>query len=325
MKVLVLGGTRFAGRAIVEALASRGHDVTCFHRGNNSAELPAGVRETFGDRNEPLPAALEQAWDAVVDVSGQLPDQVRRTAALDANRYLFISTLSVYRDNSQIGVDETAATIHEFDPSDAAAAYGGNKTACEEIVVEKFGDRATILRPGIIVGPWDYTGRFSYWPKRASHGGRFIVPAPPERAMQFVDARDLAEFALHAVENAIGGRFNVIGPEQPYTFGELIDACVKAAAERGVRAEPIYIDGTAIFAAGVEPWTDLPMWIDEPQYAGLFTASNRRAVAAGLRFRAPIETIRALLDWVATPPGAAVQAGLSLEREAEVLAQKEAL
>ena len=321
MRILVLGGTRFSGRAAVELLAAGGHDVTCFHRGTSRFDLPPGVREVFGDRNDALPAELhERPWDVAIDTSGQLPAQVARSVELPAARYLFISTLSVYADDSQPGMDEDAATITTFDPDDFAAAYGGNKAACERILAERFGDRATILRPGLIVGPRDYSGRFSYWPARALRGGSFVAPAPPEYAVQFVDARDLAEFAVLAAVNGVGGTFNVVGPAQTYTMGELLATCAAVAAERGVRSEPVYVDGDAIVAAGAEPWSDVPMWIPGPEYAGFFRVSNRKAVAAGLRFRPPVDTIRALLDWLATPEAAAAaKPGLSPELEARIL------
>jgi 2'-hydroxyisoflavone reductase len=322
MRLLVLGGTRFSGRAIVELLAAGGHDVTCFHRGTSRSDLPDGVGEVFGDRNDALPAELHaQAWDAVIDTSGQLPAQVARSVELPAARYVFISTLSVYADDSRPGMDEDAATIDTFDPNDAAAAYGGNKAACERILVERFGDRAAILRPGLIVGPRDYSGRFSYWPARALRGGRFAAPAQPDYAVQFVDAGDLADFAVLAAVNGIGGTYNVVGPAETYTIGELLAACVAAAAERGVRSEPVYVDGGAIVAAGAEPWTDVPMWIPDDAYAGFFRVSNRKAIAAGLRFRSPNHTIRALLDWLETPEAAAAaRPGLSPELEAKILA-----
>ncbi len=321
MRILVLGGTRFSGRAAVELLAAGGHDVTCFHRGTSRFDLPPGVREVFGDRNDALPAELhERPWDVALDTSGQLPAQVTRSVELPAARYVFISTLSVYADDSQPGMDEDAATITAFDPDDVAAAYGGNKAACERILAERFGDRATILRPGLIVGPRDYSGRFSYWPARALRGGSFVAPAPREYAVQFVDARDLAEFAVLAAVNGICGTFNVVGPAETYTMGELLATCAAVAAERGARSEPAYVDGDAIVAAGAEPWSDVPMWIPGPEYAGFFRVSNRKAVAAGLRFRPPGDTIRALLDWLATPEAeAAAKPGLSPELEARIL------
>lgn len=318
--ILVLGGTRFVGRHIVERLAAKGFTTTLLHRGQTTCDLPAGVREVFGDRNSSLPEAVARRWDAVIDVSGQRPEQLWRSTEIDAGWYLFISTLNVYAGLSRPGVSEVAPTITEFNSEDEAMAYGGNKASCERLVEARFGERSTILRPGIIVGPWDYTGRFSYWPRRAFHGGTFIVPAPGSRALQFVDARDLASFAVRAIGDGIAGAYNIVGPRAQFTLGELAQTCVEAAKERGVSATPAYVDGEALVAAGVEPWTDIPMWLQEPDFAGMFEVDNRKALSAGLALRPPIETIRSLMDWLSRRESAsAATPGLSLEREAEIV------
>lgn len=320
MKVLVLGGTRFVGRHIVEALAAQGHDVTCFHRGQSSCALPSGVREVLGDRNETLPASLRERWGAIVDVNGQHPDQIANSVDLDAGWYLFVSTLNVYADLSKPNVNEESPTIVEFDPGDEAMAYGGNKAACERAVRESFGESATVLRPGIIVGRWDYTGRFSFWPRRALRGGRFIVPAPESRPVQFVDVRDLAAFAALAISQGISGIFNVAGPREPLKFAGLARTCVAAAAERGIVTEAVPVFSEALIAAGVEPWTDIPMWLEDPEFAGLFEVSHEKAVSAGLEHRSPLDTVRALMDWLSEPEsGLAAKPGLSRQREAELL------
>jgi len=321
MNVLVLGGTRFLGRNIVETLATGGHAVTCFHRGTSPCRLPSGVRELFGNRDEPLPATLDQAWEAVVDVSGQQPAQVARSSELRTQRYAFVSTLNVYADLSRTGVTESDATIESFDPADAAMVYGANKAVCERIVRQRFADSATILRPGIIVGRWDYTGRFSYWPRRVLRGGRFVAPAPPQRPLQFVDARDVAAFVARIIGDGIGGTYNIAGPPAPFTLGELLDTCRVAATRLGApAAEPVYLRGETLREHGVEPWVDLPMWLDDSQYAGLFSIDNARSVAAGCCYAPPFDTVNALMDWLGTPEGeAAPQPGLTPEREAALL------
>lgn len=320
-RVLVFGGTRFVGRHIVDALAAQGHAAVAFHRGQTKCELPAGVREIFGDRNGPLPAEINgQRWDAVIDVSGQRPEQLWRSTELDAGWYLFISTLNVYADLSHAGVDETAPTIAEFDPNDAAMAYGGNKASSERLVRARFGNHCTIVRPGIIAGPWDFTGRVTYWPRRALHGGRFIVPAPGSRSLQFIDARDLAAFAVRAITHRVAGTFNAAGPAERFSLGELADVCVAAAAERGVTAETVLVDAGPLIAAGVEPWTDIPMWLEEREFCGIFEVDNRKAIAAGLDLRPQVETMRALMDWLLQSDSAGAAApGLSFERESEII------
>ncbi len=320
--MLVFGGTRFVGRHIVESLHAQGHEVICFHRGQSLCDLPSGVREIFGDRNERLPNAIHERWDAIIDVSGQRPEQLERSAGLDAGWYLFISTLNVYADLSRPVVHEESSTIVEFDSSDEAMAYGGNKAACERIVCDRFGERATIFRPGLIVGPWDYTGRFSYWPQRALRGGRFIVPEPPSRPVQFADVRDLAAFAVLAVSQRRDGAYNIVGPNRRFSLGELVRTCVAVAAEREIVSHAVSLRSEALIAAGIEPWTDIPMWLDDPQYAGLFEASYAKAVGAGLKHHSPLETVRALVDWLSQPEStSAAKPGLSTEREAQLLQQ----
>jgi 2'-hydroxyisoflavone reductase len=320
-KVLVLGGTRFVGRHIVCALVAQRHAVLALHRGQTKCELPDGVLETFGDRSEPLPPeAVAQRWDAVVDVSGQRPEQLWRSTELDTGWYLFISTLNVYADLSRPGVDEASPTILEFDSNDEAMAYGGNKASCERLVQARFGDRATILRPGIIAGPWDYTGRFSYWPRRALRGGPFLVPAPASRVLQFIDARDLAAFAVRVITDCVPGAYNMAGPAARFSIGELADACVAAGVERGIRSNAVYVDGNELIGSGVEPWTDVPMWLEEPSFAGMFEVDNRKAIAAGLELRPPEATVHSLMDWLAQPDSvAAATPGLSFERETEII------
>lgn len=324
MKILVLGGTRFVGRHIVETLSAQGHCVTAFHRGQTICDLPAGVRAIYGDRDLPLPEeSFADDWDAIIDVSGRHPDQLRRSLELEAAWYLFISTINVYADLSQAGVDESSPTIREFDPDDGAMAYGGNKAACERLAHARYGDRSTILRCGIIVGAWDYTGRFTYWPRRALRGGPFIVPAPASRPVQFIDVRDLAAFVAYAVTTRLAGVYNTVGPAERFSQDDLAQACVLAAAERGIVSEARYVDGDSLIARGVEPWTDIPMWLHDPALAGAFAVDNHRAIAHGARVRPPIESVRALMDWLATPESAAMAApGLPSAREAALIAER---
>jgi len=253
-------------------------------------------------------------------VNGQLPEQLARSVALDAGWYLFVSTLNVYADLSKADVNEESPTIRDFDPSDEAQSYGGNKAACERIVCDRFEANATILRPGIIVGPWDYTGRFSYWPLRALRGGRFIVPGPDTRPVQFADARDLAAFATLAVTRGIAGAYNVAGPRRPFSLGDLARTCVAAAAERGIASKALPVRAESLIAAGIEPWIDIPMWLEDPQYSAIFQVSSDKAASAGLEHHTALETVRALIDWLCTPDAAdAARPGLPPEREAALL------
>jgi 2'-hydroxyisoflavone reductase len=321
MNVLVLGGTRFLGRHIVAALAAGGHRVVCFHRGRTIWTLPVGVEERLGDRNDDLGILDTERWDAIVDVNAYEPSQVERSLRLRAQRYLFVSTVSVYADFSVSGISEGAATIQEFDPADAAAAYGGKKAACERLVQKRYPQRALILRPGLIAGRWDPTGRFTYWCERLLRGGSVLVPAPPNRHVQFVDAADVARFAQWLLAREAFGIFNVVGPRRPTVMAEFLGEAAAVARERGApEADYVWAEETLLTERGVEPWTQMPLWAPGPETSGFLAISNASAIAAGLELRPIGETVRAVLDWTIAerPPN---PAGIDSEREAELLAQ----
>lgn len=318
--ILVLGGTKFLGRHIVEALASAGHPTVRFHRGNTTCELPPGVVDRLGDRNGDVTAIAGEAWDAVIDVAAYEPANLERTLKLQCDRYVFISTVSVYRDFSEIGITEESPVYETFDRNDEAQRYGGNKAACERLVRERFGDRATILRPGLIVGPWDPTGRFSYWCERAMRAGRFVAPLPEDQTVQFVDARDVGRFVERVVAHDLGGTFNVVGPRDATTMGDLIGGCVAAAQGRGApAAEPVWCDASFLLERGVAPWSDLPLWLPGDDMRGMLQADRSKADAGGLVLRPALETARATMDWLTGHPESSSPAGLTPEREGELL------
>ena len=319
MNVLILGGTRFVGRHIVECFVRSGHRVVCFHRGKTTCTLPAEVEERLGDRDVDLGAVSAERWDAIVDTSCYRPEQMRRSLELRTDRYLLISTVSVYRDLALRGISEEAPTIETFDPSDAAASYGGNKAACERLLIEHHPGRHLVLRPGLIAGRWDGSGRFTYWCERLLRGGCVLAPGTASGPVQFIDAADLAHFAERAIATQRAGIFNVVGPAAPTTMGELLDACARVAAERGAPpATFVWADGAFFTEQGVEPWLDMPLWLDDSRYAGLLEINNAKALAAGLETRPIAETVRSVLDWTQTEPPA-TKAGVSAEREAQLL------
>lgn len=318
MDLLILGGTRFVGRHIVLAALARGHRVTTFTRGHSPDELPAEVERLHGDRTADLSALAGRRWDACVDVSGYLPRVVRASAEAlrDAvGRYLFISTLSVYEASGVGPLTEDSALIELADPEseDIQAHYGGLKVLCERAVEEVYGARATILRPDIVAGPFDPTGRYTYWPLRLARGGAVLAPGDGQDPVQYVDARDLAAFALQLLEADQGGTYNAAGPV--FTWRDFL-----AAVGRGVgaSADLHWREAGLLEARGIG-WNELPLYIPRTsEAASLMNAANERALAAGFTPRPSEETAREVLDWAKGQP--LKEGQLSPEQEAQLLA-----
>jgi 2'-hydroxyisoflavone reductase len=323
MRLLVLGGTAFAGRHLVELAIERGHDVTLFNRGQTGAGLFPGVERVIGERAGNLEGLAGRPFDAAVDTSGYLPADVERSATILAGttgRYLFVSSRSVYADHSAPGANEDAAVaeLPAGAPQDEVTeeSYGPLKALCERAVSAAFPDRAVILRPGLIVGPHDPTGRFTYWPRRLAEGGDVLAPAPPEQPVQVIDVRDLAAFALDLLEAGTGGTFDVVSPAGMLTLANVIDACRQAAA---VESQTVWVGEDFLLERGVEPWSEIPLWIPGDEYAGFQRSDTSRAMAAGLHVRPIADTAADTLRW--TRAGDAPRGGaLTREREAELLA-----
>lgn len=329
MHLLILGGTVFLGRHLVEAALSRGHRITLFNRGRHGAELFAGVEKLRGDRAagaEGLAALRGRRWDAVIDTSGYLPRAVRESAGLLAGaveQYTFISSISVYADMRAPGADESAPVgvlADERAEEVTGETYGPLKALCERAAEEAMPGRALVVRPGLIVGPHDPTDRFTYWVARVARGGELLAPGRPAWRTQFIDARDLADWTLDMVEGRRSGVYNATGPAAPLPFGRLLGACQAVSRSD---AQPVWVDEQFLLDRGVQPWSDLPLWIPEldASMAGFSEVSCAQALAAGLRFRPLEETVGDTLAWHATRPrGQGLQAGLSAPREAELLA-----
>jgi 2'-hydroxyisoflavone reductase len=314
VRLLLLGGTRFLGRHVAEAALARGHDATLFTRGRTPQPFGDRVHTLVGDRDPrvaPGLAALEGGdWDAVIDTSGYVPRVVSASAMLLAprvRRYVFVSSLSVIARPDRPGLDESApvATLDDPATEDVLPNYGGLKAACEAVVRDAYGGRATIVRPGLIVGPHDATDRFGYWVARFVHPRllgdrppRAVVPAPRERPVQFVDARDLAAWLLDLCERDIGGTYNACSPAGLWTMGNLVDACVAASADPPVST---WVDEKTLHDFHVEPWTGLPLWIPstDADAAGFMSVDCDRAHAAGLVARPLDETVRDTAAWLA--------------------------
>lgn len=296
----MLGGTQFVGRAYVDEALARGHEVTIFTRGLTNPDLYADAEHLVGDRATDLSALSGRTWDAVVDTCGFEPDAVRRSAAMlqsAVGHYTFISSVSVYPDWLNVGAAESmrVKSPGEAGPDDGGG-YGERKAGCEHVVYEAFADRALILRPGLIVGPHENIGRLPFWLHAASHWDTVVAPAPADRTIQLIDARDLAAGGLGLAETQAGGVLNVTAPEGEQTFRELIAACL---AVTDSDADVRWVDDAALEGAGVEMWTDLPLWAPI-RHAGVWAVDTSRAQEAGFVSRPLADTVADTWEWFRT-------------------------
>jgi 2'-hydroxyisoflavone reductase len=322
MKLLILGGTRFVGRHITEAALRRGHAVTLFNRGQTAPELFPDADSLVGDRDGNLEPLRGRRWDAAIDVNGYLPRIVRASAELLADsvsQYAFISTISVFADFSQPGLNESSPLADLEDESVEEInneTYGGLKVLCEGIVEEIFPSRALVVRPGLVAGPYDQTDRVTYWVWRMAQGGEALAPETPTVPVQFIDARDLAAFTLDQVESGGNGVFNATGPVDRLTFGAMLDefAVVGDANTRVVWASEAFLVDQE-----VEGWSDMPLWIPGDEELGVLEIDCSKAVAAGLTHRPLAETAADTLAWARTrPEDHDWKAGLTPAREAQL-------
>jgi 2'-hydroxyisoflavone reductase len=318
VKLLLLGGPKFLGRAVADAALEHGHELTFFNRGQTNAELYPEVEKLVGNRDGGLAPLANRTWDAVIDTSGYIPHVVRASAEALAGSglYCFVSSVSVYADFSE-PVDEDSAVAELGDgPIDELAPdfsnYGALKALCEQAASDVFGGRALNVRPGLIVGPHDPTGRFTYWPHRIARGGNVLAVAPPERPTQFVDVRDLGEWLVVACESGVAGTFNATN--DGVGWGELLDACREVT---GADAEITWASEDFLLENEVGQWMEVPLWLAGLEMAYADRVDVSRAVAEGLRFRPLADTVRATLEHAET----ADAAGLAPEREAALLEQ----
>jgi 2'-hydroxyisoflavone reductase len=313
VRLLLLGGPRFLGRAIADAALAGGHELTFFNRGRTNPELYPEVERLVGDRTGDLEALRGRAWDAVIDTCGYLPHVVQASAEAlaESGLYCFVSSVSVYADFSRpVDEESPVAELREL-PADQVTeeTYGPLKALCEQAVREVFEERALVVRPGLIVGPHDPTGRFTYWPHRVARGGEVLAPAPPERPTQFVDVRDLGAWLVSLCGQRTGGVFTATHPG--YTFRELLEECERVAGA----AEVEWVAPELLLELEVGQWMELPLWIEDPELAYADRVEVSRALAAGLTFRPLEETIRDTLELADTVDGV----GLAPQREAELL------
>ncbi len=326
MRLLVLGGTEYVGRAFVADATARGWEVTVFHRGRHAP--PDGVRALHGDRGvDGGLAALEgtQAWDVVVDTWAGAPRAVRDAARLlsgRAERYVYVSSRSVHTQPLPPGTAEDGPLV-AASPDDGEVEYPRAKRGGELAVVEAFGDRALLARAGLVLGPWENVGRLPWWLNRIARGGRVLAPGPSELPLQYVDARDLAGWSLDAAETGLGGPYNVVSVPGHTTTGELLAECVRVT---GADAELCWTAPEKVLAAGVEPWSQLPVWLPPGEdHDTMHRGDVSKALAAGLRCRPVGETVADTWAWLREIGWSAPQrpdrppVGLDPEVEAKVL------
>jgi nucleoside-diphosphate-sugar epimerase len=331
VKLLVLGGTLFLGRHVVEAAVERGYDVTLFNRGQTDPDLFPELERLRGDREGDLSALAGHTWDAVFDPSGYVPRVVRATAealAGSVGHYTFVSSGSVYPFEHGSHTERSPVEELEEETEDVSKAYGALKALSEREVEQVFPGRTLVLRAGLIVGTYDWTNRFGYWVRRVAEGGEVLVPAPRDWTIQIVDARDLVGWALDMAERGEAGTFNAVGPERPITVEELVEA-VKQRSGSG--AHFTWVDEDFLLDQGLEPFDDVPLWLAlgrNPELSSFYAMDSAKALGAGLSFRPLEETIADTLAWerersdhpLEKDYGAGGEvAGLSPAREAAVL------
>ena len=335
LRILILGGTGFTGPYQIQYALSRGHKITTFNRGKtHPGELPKEVEQLIGDRNGQLDALKGRKWDVAIDNPTSIPVWVRDAAQVlkgNVDRYVFISTISVYAPISKPGANEDAP-LQKYTGPDAMketresliaskfALYGPLKALSEAEAEKWFPNKTLIIRPGLIVGPRDETDRFTYWPVRIDRGGEVLAPGDPTDPVQFIDARDLAEWTIRMVENGATGKYNATGPAKKLGVGEMLET-IKGAEK--ANANFTWVKADVLDAQKVSAWSDMPVWIPPVgEEAGMSQVSIQRALDKGLTFRPLGDTARDTLAWFKSQPAerqSKLRAGVAPEKEKEVL------
>ena len=333
MRLLILGGTVFLGRGLVEVARRRGHELTLFNRGRSAPGF-SEIEQLRGDRDGDLSSLRGRSWDAVIDTCGFVPRVVRESAQLLASavdHYTFVSSISAYGDFSRRRLTEETPVSELPDPAseDIERYYDQLKAACERELAAAFGERSLIVRPGLIVGPYDPTERFTYWVRRLADGGPVLAPRASDQPVQLIDVRDLAEWIIPMIERGGGGTYNATGPARTLTFTRMLERMKTAVGET---ASLRWIEEEHLAKADVEPWEDLPLWLDvsrHPDFAGFLDVDISRALASGLTFRPLESTAIDTLAWARAHPAMDVtrfgndvrRPGLEPAREQQLLAE----
>lgn len=330
MHILIIGGTQFVGRHLVETARARGHQLTLFNRGRTNPDLFPDVETLHGDRGNAADVEVLRGrrWDAAIDTCGYIPRAVSLTAGALAGaveRYAFISTLSVFSESDKPGLTEESALATLADETTeqvTGETYGGLKVLCERAAEAALPGRALVIRPGLIVGPHDQTRRFPYWVERVAQGGEALTPGTADQPVQFIDGRDLAAFTIQLLERGVSGIFNATGPDYPLTMGALLETCRTVS---GSDARFVWLDETFLLSHDAQPFTEMPLWLPASS-SGFNQFDVSKAIRAGLTFRPLDATIRDTLAWLRglndeqRTKMAARGEGMSASREAELLA-----
>jgi 2'-hydroxyisoflavone reductase len=326
MRILILGGTLYLGRHLVDAARARGHEVTLFNRGRTGPDLFPDLERITGDRETDLGALRGRRWDRVLDTSGYLPRVVRASGELLRDRvehYAFVSSISVYADSTRPGMVETDP-VARLDPGAAeelaGETYGALKALCEETLESLMPDRVLRVRAGMIFGPLCPLGRSAYWPRRVAAGGEVLAPGAPQRNIQLVDVRDLADWIVRASERKTAGVFNATGPGIPLTMERFLATC---RSTRPNDARFTWVDEEFLLEQKVSAYNELPLWVPE-RYQAFESVNVSRAVAAGLSFRPLEETLRDTLEWASRLPPDLGRRQTSIEIPAPMTSEREA-
>jgi len=327
MRILILGGTTFLGRHLVDAAVARGHEVTILTRGRRDPQPFPEVERLRGDRlTDDLAALGDRTWDSAIDTSGIAPRAVRNTLKYlqgSVGHYIYLSSISAYEDFGLPGITENdplrPPLLDDQASIETGDDYGALKSGCEQILGGALGEQLAIIRPSLIVGPHDPTDRFTYWVRRIGQGGDVLAPAPPEQWVQIIDARDLAAWLIKSCETGRSGVYNVGTPEKSLTLDKVLDECARVT-----RSDALidWVHEDFLLEAGVTPWTDLPLWIPakEAPMRGFTSMDTRRAASAGLKCRPLAATVRDLWSWDRSRQ-TDLKAGLTADRESQLLEQ----
>ncbi|PWU70000.1 SDR family oxidoreductase [Gracilibacillus dipsosauri] len=337
MKILILGGTRFLGKALVEEALKRGHEITLFNRGNHKEAFPE-VEQLIGNRDSDVSVLKKRKWDIVMDTCGFAPHQIKNIASVlgdSIKHYTYISSISAYKDWIPPHITEAYPLTSKMPTTDKMKEiengkispyeyYGALKVLCEKEAEKQWPGRVLQIRAGLLVGPYDYTDRLPYWIQRVARGGRVLVPGRSDRPVQLIDVKDLATWVFDMAENRKAGTFNVTGPRNELTIKELLNSCKMVTNNE---TEFIWADESFLLDRQVQPWTEMPLWAPEhfplegekEPWKGTFLINIEKAVNAGLSFRPLEETIHDVYQWIKESKYTVQKGGISLEKEQELL------